>query len=70
MGGIGSGVSKTRWNAIALVRERGWSIGTELHSSSWTVSRTIVALSAKRVRLKGHGTPEFVSTFPYDVHVL
>jgi hypothetical protein len=72
MGGEGSGISlhARRLMAVDTAHAREWAVGTVLASSAWKSPRTIVELTAKRVRLRclTNGT-EFVRSFPLDVAV-
>ena len=74
MGGKGSGITKGRLPSVALVKAKGWSVGTVIFSKEWAWPREIVSVSSFNVRLKTRGPTQRgvdrAQSFPSDVAVL
>lgn len=70
MGGVGSGVSKSRLLAVAVLSANAWGIGTVLVSDAWRSPRTVIDVSKLRVKLRDKASGDaFVKSFPKDVRL-
>ncbi len=64
-------VRRDRVEAVPLCKQKGWSRGTQISSTSWVCDREIERIGERFVTvkylMKGVGSRERVLSFPLDV---